>query len=94
MARIVERAVQIAFWTVIGVLIATGVALIYPKHLQYLGLERKRSQIEKRIAETRNEIAALKEKQKRFATDREFVEELARESRRVYPGEVVFIFKE
>ena len=36
----------------------------------------------------------FREKQRRFNTDREFVESLARQNRRVYPGELVFIFDE
>ena len=46
----------------------------------------------KQIEEKQAEIAAIREKQRRFNTDREFVEALARQNRRVYPGELVFIF--
>ena len=44
------------------------------------------------VLELKKEIAAVKEKQMRFRTDREFVESLARENRRAFPGELVFIF--
>jgi ABC-type amino acid transport substrate-binding protein len=48
----------------------------------------------KQIEEKKAEIAAIREKQRRFNSDREFVEALARQNRRVYPGELVFIFDE
>ena len=38
--------------------------------------------------------AELVEKQRRFQTDREFVESIARQNHRVYPGELVFLFPE
>ena len=38
------------------------------------------------------EIAELKDQQRRLSADRGFVEKLARRNRRVYPGELVFIF--
>ena len=48
--------------------------------------------IMRRIDEKRAEIAEIKTKQNRFNTDREFVETLARQNRRVFPGELVFVF--
>jgi hypothetical protein len=45
-----------------------------------------------RIDLKKKEIAAVKDKQIRFKTDREFVEGLARENRRAFPGEIVFTF--
>ena len=38
------------------------------------------------------EIDAMRENQRRFNTDREFVEMLARKNHRLFPGEVVFVF--
>lgn len=48
--------------------------------------------IQKCIEDKQREIALIKAKQRRFNTDREFVESLARQNRRVFPGELVFVF--
>ena len=47
-----------------------------------------------RIEQKRRDIAALIENQRRFRTDPDFVEHIARQNRRVFPGELVFVFKE
>ena len=57
-------------------------------------LAEEKARIQRRIDEKRAEIAAIKAKQRRFNTDREFVETLARQNRRVYPGELVFVFED
>ena len=94
MGKLLDKIFQIGFWTLLATIVATGVVITFPKYRQMQGLERKRAHLERRIAETQREIVVLKDKQRRFNTDREFVESLARESRRVYPGEIVFVFKE
>ena len=45
-----------------------------------------------RIEEKKREIAKLIDYQKRFKTDPDLVERIARQNGRVYPGELVFIF--
>lgn len=64
----------------------------YPKYRQASGLASERERILRRIDEKNREIAEIRAKQRRFNTDREFVEALARRNRRVFPGELVFIF--
>jgi len=63
-----------------------------PKYRQAAGLEQEKAELDRRIDLKNQEIAAVREKQNRFRTDREFVEGLARENRRVFPGELVFQF--
>ena len=75
-------------------IVVTGLAVTYPKHRQAVGLEEEKARILRRIEEKRREIDEVKQKQRRFNTDREFVEALARQNRRVFPGEIVFIFEE
>ena len=48
--------------------------------------------LEAEVAAKKAEIAELKDQQRRLSADRGFVEKLARRNRRVYPGELVFIF--
>ena len=49
-------------------------------------------ELQHRIDLKKKEIAEVKDRQLRFRTDREFVEVLARENRRAFPGELVFVF--
>ena len=67
--------------------------ITYPKYRQAAGLEQAKAELDRRINLKNEEIAAVREKQNRFRTDREFVEGLARENRRVFPGELVFVFE-
>ena len=39
------------------------------------------------------EIAQLRDYQRRFRTDKDFVETIARQNHRVFPGELVFLFE-
>ncbi len=71
---------------------AVGARLSYPKYRHVCGLAEERDRINQRIGEKSREIAEIKRKQQRFNTDREFVEMLARRDRRIFPGELVFIF--
>ena len=63
-----------------------------PKYRQATGLEQTKAELQRRIDLKNDEIAAIREKQNRFRTDREFVESIARENRCVFPGELVFEF--
>ena len=76
------------------VIAVIGAAIALPKYRQVCGLAEEKARIQRRIDEKRAEIAAIKAKQRRFNTDREFVETLARQNRRVYPGELVFVFED
>ena len=80
------------FIAVFVAIVATGLMITLPKYRQALGLERTCADLQYRIDLKKKEIATIKEKQVRFRTDREFVEGLARENRRAFPGEIVFTF--
>lgn len=87
-----DRLFQVLFFAIFVSIVATGAVVSYPKYRQVKGLTGEKDRILRRIEEKKCEIAAIKEKQRRFNTDREFVETLARQNRRVFPGELVFIF--
>jgi len=80
------------FFVVFGAIVATGLMITLPKYRQAAGLEQEKAELDRRIELKNQEIASVREKQNRFRTDREFVEGLARENRRVFPGELVFVF--
>ena len=93
MGKFWDKICQLFFFVAFAAVIGAGVMLSYPKYRQVQGLARERDQILRRIEEKHREIAALRDRQRRFTTDREFVETLARENRRVFPNEIVFGFE-
>ena len=93
MGKIWDKICQLLFIIAFAIVIVGGVMLSYPKYRQAQGLCRERDQSLRRIEEKHREIAMLRDRQRRFTTDREFVETLARENRRVFPNEIVFVFE-
>ena len=93
MGKIWDKLCQLFFFVAFAVVIVMGVVLSYPKYRQAQGLCRERDLIRRRIEEKSREIAAIRDRQRRFTTDREFVESLARENRRVFTNEIVFVFE-
>ena len=92
MNTLLNRLFQLLFFAAFVCIVVTGVMISYPKYRQAQGLRAEHARFLKQIEEKKAEIAAIREKQRRFNSDREFVEALARQNRRVYPGELVFIF--
>ena len=88
-----DKICQLFFFVAFAGVIVAGAMLSYPKYRQAQGLRRERDQIRRRIEEKSREIAEIRDRQRRFNTDREFVESLARENRRVFPNEIVFVFE-
>ncbi|MBO5941231.1 MAG: hypothetical protein J6R18_08575 [Kiritimatiellae bacterium] len=92
MKNFIDKIFQTLFFIVFSAIVVTGFVITYPKYRQAKGLEQACADLQHRIDLKKNEIAAVKEKQVRFKTDREFVEGLARENRQAFPGEIVFTF--
>ncbi len=92
MSKLVDRISRLVFIVLfIGIVVAGAVAS-YPRYKRLQGLSQEQARYLQLIEEKKAEIAELKEQQRRFSVDRGFVEKLARRNRRVYPGELVFIF--
>ena len=77
----------------VGVLIG-GLCFLWPTYKRGRSLRLREAEIDQRLAEKREQIRELSENQRRFRTDRDFVELIARQNRRVFPGELVFVFKD
>lgn len=71
-----------------------GLFAVWPTYRRGQSLKRQEAELVERIEQKRRDIAALIENQRRFRTDPDFVEHIARQNRRVFPGELVFVFKE
>ena len=88
----IDKLFQGLFFVIFGAIVVTGLMITLPKYRQATGLEQEKVELQRRIELKTQEIAAVKDTQNRFSTDREFVEGLARENRCVFPGELVFQF--
>ena len=71
-----------------------GTVMLWPNYMRSRSLRERDDRLDEEIEQKRREIAQLRENQRRFKTDKEFVEMIARQNRRVFPGELVFIFEE
>ena len=99
------RKAGIPIWVIIlGILAICGIllaALLLRRKLQEAPAAEDDGPLTRNLMEEmsalieakKQEIAALVENQRRFRTDRDFVESIARKKDRVLPGELVFIFK-
>ena len=90
--NLIDRVFQLLFFVLFCSIVVTGFMISLPKYRHAAGLREQHASILKQIEEKKAEISAIHDKRRRFNTDREFVETLARQNRRVYPGELVFIF--
>lgn len=87
---------KIVRWlTVLTVLIVVvgGSVLLYPDYCRAQALKRQNAELQETIDRKKREIDRLVESQRRFRTDPDFIELIARQNRRVFPGELVFTFE-
>lgn len=73
-------------------IIIGGVVMMYPNYRQSESLKRKNAELQECIDRKKREISKLVENQRCFRTDSDFVEMIARQNHRVFPGELVFVF--
>lgn len=78
--------------TALVLVAAAGLFILPPKAGQMRRLEHQRNELLRKIDYKNSEIKLLKEKQQRFKAEPEFVEHIARQNKRVRPGELVFVF--
>lgn len=74
--------------------IVVGACFLWPTYQRERSLRDQEAELDRRLAEKRAEIRKLSENQRRFKNDRDFVELIARQKNRVFPGELVFLFEE
>ncbi len=75
------------------IIVIGGLAMMYPNYRRSESLKRENAELRNRIEMKKREIAKLQDNQRRFRTDSDFVEAVARQNHRVFPGELVFIFE-
>ena len=74
-------------------IVAGGLVMMYPNYRRAQSLKRENAELQETIDRKKREIATLLENQRRFRTDKDFMEMIARQNRRVFPGELVFTFE-
>lgn len=87
----VLRGVTVALLLVI---VIGGTVMVYPSFRRCQALKVQDRELQARIDEKKREIATLVDNQRRFRADADFVESIARQNRRVFPGELVFVFED
>jgi len=87
-----ETFVRFLTGAVLALIVVGGLVMTYPNYRRSESLKRQNAELQARIERKKAEIAGLVENQRRFRTDADFVEAIARQNHRVFPGELVFIF--
>ena len=87
-----ERAIWLLTYGLLAIIIVGGGLFMVPNFRDSEELKRTNAELQSRIDRTKREIAQLRENQRRFRTDADFVEMIARQNHRVFPGELVFLF--
>lgn len=88
-----EKLARIFTVLIVLVVLVGGLASAWPAYQRGRSLKVRDAELAAEIEAKKREIARLKEYQQRFKSDSEFVETIARQNRRVFPGELVFIFE-
>ena len=78
---------------VLLLIVIGGLVMMYPNYRRAQSLKRENAELQETIDRKKQEIATLLENQRRFRTDRDFIEMIARQNRRVFPGELIFTFE-
>ena len=87
-----ERFIRILTVCVLLLIVVGGLVMMYPNYRRAQSLRRENAELQEMIDNKKREIATLIENQRRFKSDKDFVELIARQNRRVFPGELVFTF--
>ena len=89
-----ERVLRYTTVALVLSILVGGLAAAWPSYVRRNSLKAQDAELAARIEEKKREIARLQECQRRFKTDKDFVESIARQNHRVYPGELVFLFED
>lgn len=86
-----DKVVSVITYTVLLVIVVGGILVMYPDYRRSESIKRQKAELQERIESTKREIATLVDCQRRFQTDADFIELIARQNHRVFPSELVFI---
>jgi cell division protein FtsB len=78
----------------VAVIVVGGSLFALPTYNRRRTLLQRDMELRAQIEAKQRQIAKLSENQRRFRSDPDFVESIARQNRRVFPGELVFILED
>ena len=87
-----DKFVRYLTYVMLVLILVGGIVMIYPDYCRSESLKRENAELQEEINRRKRAIGRLVENQRRFKTDADFVEKIARQNHRVFPGELVFIF--
>ncbi len=87
-----EKVISYLTYGMLFLIVIGGLLLIYPDYRRSESLKRQNAELQAQIEEKKREIDELLTKQQRFRSDPDFIETIARQNQRVFPGELIFIF--
>ena len=87
-----EKVFRVFTACVLMLIIIGGLVMMYPDYRRAESLKRQNAELKETIERKKRKVATLIENQRRFRVDADFVEMIARQNRRVFPGELVFTF--
>ena len=90
--NIKERAATISIVFAVVAILVGGIVSAWPGWQRRALYQKQSNELAAEIEAKKREISDISENIRRFKSDREFVESIARQNRRVFPGELVFIF--
>ena len=88
-----EKVLKALTGCILLLIVVGGLVMMYPNYRRAESLKRQNAELQQTIDRKKKEISELMENQRRFRTDLDFVELIARQNRRVFPGELVFTFE-
>ena len=88
-----EKVLRTLTGCVLLLIVVGGLVMMYPNYRRAESLKRQNAELQETIDRKKKEIEGLIENQRRFRTDPDFIEMIARQNRRVFPGELVFTFE-
>lgn len=89
-----DKAFRVLTIALVLVILVGGLVAVWPTYVRSRALRKRDAELAEQIEKKRQAIEELKEFQRRYRTDSDFVEMIARQNRRVFPGELVFIFED
>lgn len=87
-----DKIYTVAIVVAILMILTVGIFNWLPVLKQYFGLKQKEAAVIAEINEVNRENDEYRELLRRFQSQSEQVEAVARQDHRVYPGEVVYVF--
>ena len=89
-----ETVFKVCCMLIVFTILVGGFVMAWPAYQRRSLLRIRDAELADSIETKRQEIAKLVENQRRFKTDADFVEMIARQNHRVFPGKLVFIFQD